>query len=88
MNIARLIELLPDQLKSITIDFQDVVSVKNHYNGIRVMFERELTEEEKEQLLKIDARRKRKIVGSIGTANYKYAPEIKHGYVTIITERF
>ena len=51
MNITILIDLLPDSVKADVIDFNDVL-LKNRKNAIRVMMDRILTEEEKQEMKK------------------------------------
>ena len=48
MDITILIDLLPDSVKADVIDFNDVL-LKNRKNAIRVMMDRILTEEEKQE---------------------------------------
>ena len=50
MNITILIDLLPDSVKADVIDFNDVL-LKNRKNAIRVMMDRILTEEEKQEMI-------------------------------------
>ena len=81
MNIAKMIESLPNSVKENIIDFTDVpISVNGKTkHATRVLVGRILTDSEKDELRKV---RNILIVGT-GIAYYKYAPEIKHSYFYI-----
>lgn len=49
MNIAKLVEMLPDTVKSDTVDFQSV-KMKDGKTGTRVILDRVLTDTEKQQM--------------------------------------
>ena len=49
MDITILIDLLPDSVKTDVVDFNDVL-LKNRKNAIRVLMDRILTEEEKQEM--------------------------------------
>lgn len=77
MNIAKLIELLPDTVKQDIIDFTDV-KMKTGKNGTRVTLDRLLTDTEKEQM------NNKHFVGLDCIAAYRYAPEIKKSYFYVV----
>ena len=78
MNIALLIDLLPDSVKADVIDFNDVL-LKNRKNAIRVMMDRILTEEEKQEMKK-----NKHFMGVDCVAQYRHSPEIKKSYFYVI----
>ena len=77
MNISKLIELLPDTVKTDIIDFSDV-KMKTGKNGIRVTLDRLLTDTEKQQM------NNNHFVGLDCIAAYRYAPEIKKSYLYVV----
>ena len=77
MDIATIIELLPDSVKKDIIDFNDV-RMKNGAGGIRVTLDRLLTDTEKGKM------KNKRIVGLDCIASYRYAPEIKKSYFYIV----
>ena len=78
MNITILIDLLPDSVKADVIDFNDVL-LKNRKNAIRVMMDRILTEEEKQEMKKT-----KHFMGVDCVAQYRHAPEIKKSYFYVV----
>lgn len=76
MNITKLIEKLPNSVKSDIIDFT-TVKLKTGKIAIRILMDRILTEKEKIQLKKSGA------IGVECIAYYRYAPEIKKSYFYI-----
>lgn len=77
MNITKIIELLPDSVKSNIIDFQDV-KMKSGGNGTRVVLDRVLTDIEKHKM------KNNHIIGIDCIAVNKYAPELKRSYFYIV----
>lgn len=77
MNISKLIELLPDTVKTDIIDFSDV-KMKTGKNGIRVTLDRLLTDTEKQQM------NNKHFIGLDCIAVYRYAPEIKKSYFYVV----
>lgn len=77
MNVAELVELLPDSVKLDVVDFQ-TVKIKDGEVGTRVVLDRILTDTEKEQMVSERFR------GLNCVAQHKYAPEIKRSYFYII----
>ena len=77
MNISKLIELLPDTVKTDIIDFSDV-KMKTGKNGIRITLDRLLTDTEKQQM------NNKHFVGLDCIATYRYAPEIKKSYFYVV----
>ena len=77
MNIAKLIELLPDSVKPDTVDFVQV-KMKDGKIGTRVVLDRILTETEKQQMVSNHFR------GLDCIAQNRYAPEIKRSYFYIV----
>lgn len=77
MNVAELVELLPDSVKLDIIDFQ-TVKMKSGGVGTRVVLDRILTDTEKAQMASERFR------GLDCVAQHKYAPEIKRSYFYII----
>ena len=77
MNIAELVELLPDSVKLDVVDFQ-TVKMKDGEVGTRVTLDRVLTDTEKAQMVSERFR------GLDCVARHKYAPEIKRSYFYII----
>lgn len=77
MNIAALIDLLPDTVKLDTIDFQSV-KMKDGKIGTRVVLDRILTETEKQQMTSNHFR------GLDCIAQHRYAPEIKRSYFYVV----
>lgn len=73
MNIAGLIEILPDSVKLDIVDFTSV-TLKTGKPAIRIMMDRLLTDSEKDKM------RSKQIIGLDCVAYYKYAPEIKKSY--------
>lgn len=81
MDITKMIETLPNSVKLDVIDFNDVkmhVNGKKH-NGIRVLLDRLLTDDEKEEM-----KSNKHILGINSIATYRYAPEIKKSYFYVI----
>ena len=77
MNIAKLIELLPDSVKPDTIDFTPV-RMKDGRTGTRVLLDRLLTDTEKQ------AMKSKHFVGLDCVACHRYAPEIKKSYFYVV----
>lgn len=77
MNIAALIDLLPDTVKLDTIDFQSV-KMKDGKVETRVVLDRILTDTEKQQMTSNHFR------GLDCIAQHRYAPEIKRSYFYVI----
>lgn len=77
MNIAKIVELLPDTVKIDVIDFQPV-KMKTGKTGTRVVLDRLLTDDEKQKM------KSRHFVGLECIAVHRYAPEIKHSYFYVI----
>ena len=77
MDITRLLELLPDSVKSDIVDFTDV-KMKTGKTGTRITLDRLLTEAEKEEM------QSPHIIGLECVASYRYAPEIKKSYFYIV----
>lgn len=77
MNVAELVELLPDSVKLDVIDFQ-TVKMKDGEVGTRVVLDRILTDTEKAQMVS------ERFKGLDCVAQYKYAPEIKRSYFYIV----
>jgi hypothetical protein len=78
MDITILIDLLPDSVKNDVVDFNDVL-LKNRKNAIRVLMDRILTEEEKQEMKK-----NKHFMGVDCVAQYRYAPEIKKSYFYVV----
>ena len=77
MNVAELVELLPDSVKLDVVDFQ-TVKMKGGEIGTRITLDRILTDAEKAQMVSECFR------GLDCVAQHKYAPEIKCSYFYII----
>lgn len=77
MNIAKIIELLPDTVKKDIIDFSDV-RMKDNKPGIRITIDRLLTDSEKANM------QNKRIKGLDCITSYRYAPEIKKSYFYIV----
>lgn len=77
MNITKLIELLPDSVKSDVVDFAQV-KMKDGKIGTRVLLDRLLTDAEKQ------AMKNNHFVGLDCVACYRYAPEIKKSYFYLV----
>ena len=77
MNVAELVELLPDSVKLDVVDFQ-TVKMKDGEVGTRITLDRVLTNTEKAQMVSERFR------GLDCIAQHKYAPEIKHSYFYIV----
>lgn len=77
MNIANIVELLPDSVKIDVVDFQPV-KMKNGKPGTRVILDRLLTDTEKTKM------KNPAFLGLDCIAAHKYAPEIKHSYFYIV----
>ena len=77
MNIAALIDLLPDTVKLDTIDFQSV-KMKDGKVGTRVVLDRILTDTEKQQMTSNHFR------GFDCITQHRYAPEIKRSYFYVV----
>lgn len=78
MNITNLIDLLPDSVKVDTIDFQDV-QLKSGQYAIRVLLDRLLTDQEKNEMSK-----SKRFIGIDCVACHRYAKEIKKSYFYVI----
>ena len=77
MNIAKLIELLPDSVKPDTVDFVKV-KMKDGKTGTRVLLDRLLTDTEKQAM-------KSKHFGGLDCgAGHRYGPEIKKSYFYVV----
>ena len=76
MNITKLIEMLPTNVKANIIDFVNG-TVNEHDKVCRVVLDRKLTNEETKEIEKI------KGMSKIGTYSLKYAPEIKKSFIDI-----
>lgn len=74
MDITNVIEFVPANIKRYIIDYQNV-RLKDGRDALRVVLDREITAEEKEQLAKI-----KQIIGANCVGHYQYAPEIKRSY--------
>lgn len=77
MNVAELVELLPDSVKLDVVDFQ-TVKMEDGGVGTRVTLDRILTDAEKAQMVSERFR------GLDCVAQHKYAPEIKRSYFYIV----
>ena len=77
MNIAKLIELLPDSVKPDIADFVQV-KMKDGKIGTRVLLDRLLTDIEKQ------AMKSKHFVGLDCVACHRYAPEIKKSYFYVV----
>lgn len=77
MNIAKLVEMLPDTVKPDTVDFQSV-KMKDGKTGTRVILDRVLTDTEKQQMTSKHFR------GLACIAQHRYAPEIKRSYFYVV----
>lgn len=77
MNIAQLIEITPDELKTHIIDFRDYKSKKYQCYCTMVLFDVELTDEQKDYFDSC------KMVLSHGFTSPQYAPEIRHGFFVV-----
>ena len=77
MNVAKLIELLPNSVKVDVVDFQPV-KMKNGKTGTRVLLDRLLTETEKLSM------KSKHFIGLDCIATYRYAPEIKKSYFYVV----
>lgn len=77
MNVAELVELLPDSVKLDVVDFQ-TVKMKDGGVGTRVTLDRVLTDTEKAQMVS------ERFMGLDCVAQYRYAPEIKCSYFYIV----
>ena len=77
MDAVVLIEMLPDTIKLDVVDFQ-TVKLKDVEVGIRVTFDRVLTDVEKAQM------KSERFRGLDCVAQHKYAPEIKRSYFYIV----
>lgn len=77
MNIAKLIELLPDSVKPDIADFVQV-KMKDGKIGIRVLLDRLLTDTEKQ------AMKSKHFAGLDCVACHRYAPEIKKSYFYVV----
>lgn len=77
----KLIELLPDSVKSDIIDFHDniCITVKGKvYPATRITIDRLLTDSEKKQM------QNKHFIGVDCVCHYRYAPEIKKSYFYVI----
>lgn len=81
LDITKLIDLLPDDVKKDIIDFTDV-KLKDGRIATRVVLDRLLTEDEKKYLS--SGRCKKRILGVDCVAQYRYAPEIKKSYFYVL----
>ena len=77
MNITKLIELLPDSVKTDTVGFVQV-KMKDGKIGTRVLLDRLLTDTEKQ------AMKSKHFVGIDCVTFHRYAPEIKKSYFYIV----
>lgn len=77
MNIAKLVEMLPDTVKPDAVDFQSV-KMKDGKIGTRVILDRVLTDTEKQQMTSKHFR------GLNCIAQHRYAPEIKCSYFYVV----
>ena len=77
MNIAKLIELLPDSVKPDTVDFMQV-KMKDGKTGTRVLLDRLLTDKEKQSMTN------KHFIGLDCVACHRYAPEIKKSYFYVV----
>lgn len=77
MNIAKIMEILPDTVKMDIIDFSDV-KMKTGKTGTRILLDRILTDNEKSLM------NNKHIIGLDCIAQYRYAPEIKKSYFYIV----
>ena len=77
MNIAKLIELLPDSVKPDAVDFVQV-RMKDGKTGTRVLLDRLLTDTEKQ------AMKSKHFVGLDCVACHRYAQEIKKSYFYVV----
>lgn len=77
MNVAELVELLPDSVKLDVVDFQ-TVKMKDGEVGTRVTLDRVLTDIEKAQMVSERFR------GLNCIAQHKYASEIKRSYFYVV----
>lgn len=73
MNIAKLLELLPESVKLDIIDFTNV-KLKTGGAAVRVTLDRLLTDAEKGKM------KNPHIMGLECVAQYRYAPELKKSY--------
>lgn len=77
MNIAKIMEILPDTVKMDIIDFSDV-KMKTGKTGTRILLDRILTDNEKSLM------NNKHIIGLDCIATHQYAPEIKKSYFYIV----
>ena len=77
MNIASIIDLVPETVEKDIIDFNDVM-LKTGAAAIRVTLDRLLTETEKKKM------QHKRIIDLDCVATYRYAPEIKKSYFYIV----
>ena len=76
MNITKLIEMLPTNVKTNIINFVNG-TINGHDKVCRVVLDRKLSNDEIKEIEKI------KGIYKVGTYSLKYAPEIKKSFIDI-----